>query len=108
MNDKLAKNAVAVLRVEMSHVRRNPVIDFNFYLIHPIQVLKNETSKRLDYDMEVAAFAGKEGVQPGICTIYMERYDPNGLGFNKTIGFWVLVGGDATLGVSDVVPGKKR
>ena len=103
-NDAKATNAVAVLRVNRFSAR--PVRTHPFltrYTVTPQQVYKNESTERLGHTISVHGFSDRDGVPAGECTIYIAKYDvPNGR-FDQTNGtIWMLVGGDATNGVSHV------
>ena len=103
-NDAKATNAVAVLRVNRFSAR--PVRTHPFltrYTVTPQQVYKNESTERLGHTISVDGFSDRDGVPAGECTIYIAKYDvPNGR-FDQTNGtIWMLVGGDATNGVSHV------
>ena len=103
-DDAKATNAVAVLRVNRFSAR--PVRTHPFltrYTVTPQQVYKNESTERLGHTISVDGFSDRDGVPAGECTIYIAKYDvPNGR-FDQTNGtIWMLVGGDATNGVSHV------
>jgi hypothetical protein len=102
-DDKLAKDAVAVLRVERyleSSIGGSP---FTRYDVHVVRVFKNESSENLNHDFGVHVLKGMEGVPTGECTIYIGRYDAANRRFDKTNGtIWMLVGGSATNGVSHI------
>ena len=103
-DDAKATNAVAVLRVNRFSAR--PVRTHPFltrYTVTPQQVYKNESNERLGHTINVHGFSDRDGVPAGECTIYIAKYDvPNGR-FDQTNGtIWMLVGGDATNGVSHV------
>ena len=106
-DDALAKKAVAVLRVklnmayDLAHQDKYPLTR---YQIHVIHIFKNDSNLPIG-DCAVDGFKGRPGVPPGESTIYVERYYviPGKVwagGTNGTI--WMLVGGDATNGVSHV------
>jgi hypothetical protein len=106
-DDALAKKAVAVLRVKLNMAYDLPH-QYNYpltrYHVHVIHVFKNESNLPIA-DCGVDGFKGRAGVPPGESTIYIERYHviPGKVwagGTNGTI--WMLVGGDATNGVSHV------
>jgi hypothetical protein len=101
-DETLAAQAVAVLRVD--HAMPCPFRDsqFDWYMVWPGQVIKNESPENLLHTFQVVAFKGHSGIPAGPCTIYLERYRSDSGGFNPTNGVWVLVGGDATNGVSHV------
>jgi hypothetical protein len=104
-DDALAKKAVAVLRVERKLVWDLPHYPLTRYQIHVIRVFKNESNVPIAPFIAVDGFKGRSGVPPGESTIYIERYYviPGKVwagGTNGTI--WMLVGGDATNGVSHV------
>ena len=103
-DDAKATNAVAVLRVNRFSAR--PVRTHPFltrYTATPQQVYKNDSNERLGHTINVHGFSDRDGVPAGECTIYIAKYDvPNGR-FDQTNGtIWMLVGGDATNGVSHV------
>ena len=103
-DDAKATNAVAVLRVNRFSAR--PVRTHPFltrYTVTPQQVYKNESNERLGHTINVHGFSDRDGVPAGECAIYIAKYDvPNGR-FDQTNGtIWMLVGGDATNGVSNV------
>ena len=103
-DDAKATNAVAVLRVNRFSarpVRMHPFL--TRYTVTPQQVYKNESTERLGHTISVDGFSDRDGVPAGECTIYIAKYDvPNGR-FDQTNGtIWMLVGGDATNGVSHV------
>jgi hypothetical protein len=102
-DDALAKKAVAVVRVEGKRpVWELPHFPMTRYHVHVIHVFKNESNLPIA-DCDVHAFKGRDGVPPGECTIYIERYDTGAMKFGGTNGMiWILVGGDATNGVSHV------
>jgi len=103
-DDALAEKAVAVLRVKLNMAYDLPLYPVTRYWIHVIHVFKNESNLPIG-DISVHVFKGRAGVPPGESTIYIERYHVTktkvwGGGTNGTI--WMLVGGDATNGVSHV------
>lgn len=105
-DDRLANNAVAVIRVSDSdHVTGTNGLGhglFTEYLVEPVRILRDESGTLARGSLRVAVLKGREGIPRGTCTIYLEMYWPDTKEFNKTRGFWVLVGGDATNGVSHV------
>ena len=93
-DDTLASNAVAVLRIyESMKVETNGL--FQMYLVTSKKVFKNESGKRVDITIAVGVLKGHGEIPNTECTIYIERK-------SKTSDFWILVGGDATNGVSHV------
>jgi hypothetical protein len=105
-DDQLAKNAVAVLRIEHSQrvLTNNNICQF--YMVWPTKVFKNESAENLYHTFPIRVLNGKAGIPPGECTIYMERYSFETKTFNKTNGQWFLVGGDSSNGVSHVKSNK--
>lgn len=104
IDEKLAQNAVAVVRVRLIVADRpGPATPFRLYSVHTIRILKNE-SHEVFQDLLVHGFKDKPGVPEGESTIYLQRYDPiaEKLSDDKDHGLWILVGGDATKGVSNV------
>jgi hypothetical protein len=105
-DDELAKNAVAVIRVRYSRqlTATNNLGNglFTSYLVWPRQVIRDESGECSLHTFAVGVLKGRAGIPPGECTIYLEKYWSATKEFNKTKGFWVLVGGDATNGVSHV------
>ena len=103
-DDNLATNAVAVLRVHKFHTWPPSQSSDKLarYEVRVDQVFKNESDENLNHDFGVYALTGRDGVPSGECTIYLQRYDIFTDTFNQTNGPWVLVGGDATNGVSHV------
>jgi hypothetical protein len=102
-DDNLATNAVAVVRVHMLSSIQIPKYPVTRYDVHVYQVFKNESRENLYHDFGVFAFTGKDGVPPGECTIYIARYNLQKMAFEDTNGsIWMLIGGDATKGVSHV------
>ena len=100
VDETLAKHAVAVLRVERTLVWDLPHYPLTRYQVHVIHIYKNESNLPIG-DFAVHGFKGRAGVPPGECTIYIERYDVSAKKFGGTNGtIWMLVGGDATNGVS--------
>ena len=99
----MASNAVAVLRVQRVYVWPHQT-DFRFdrYEVRVHEVIKNESNENLNHDFGIFALRERAGVPATQCTVYLERYDVLTGSFNKTNGIWVLVGGDATNGVSHV------
>jgi hypothetical protein len=98
-----ASNAVAVLRVQRFYVwPHHSDFKFDRYEVHVYGVIKNESNEILNHDFGIYALRERAGVPAGKCTVYLERYDVFTDSFNKTNGIWVLVGGDATNGVSHV------
>jgi hypothetical protein len=104
-DDALAKKAVAVLRVKRNEsVWELPHYPLTRYQIHVVHVFKNESNLPIS-DFSVHGFKGRDGVPLGECTIYIERYNvtPKKVWAGGTNGsIWMLVGGDATNGVSHV------
>jgi hypothetical protein len=98
----LARNAVAVVRVKLIFAADQGK-KFTVYVVHTIRILKNE-SHRTFADISVLGFRGRPGVPGEECTIYIQRYDPltDSVSTNIDVGRWMLVGGDATNGVSNV------
>jgi hypothetical protein len=110
MDANLAQNAVAVVRVKLGYAFDGvPNSPFRLYDIHNIRTLKND-SHEVFCDLLVRAFKDKPGVPEGECTIYLQRYDPiaKKLSDDKDHGNWILVGGDATQGVSNVDTGASK
>ena len=104
VDEKLAQNAVAVVRVRLVIADSGlPHSPFRVYSVHTIRILKNE-SHEVFQDLLVRGFKDKPGVPEGESTIYLQRYDPvkKELSDDKDHGLWILVGGDATKGVSNV------
>lgn len=94
----------AVLRVNRFSartVRTHPFL--TRYTATPQQVYKNQSNERLGHTINVHGFSDRDELPAGECTIYIAKYDvPNGR-FDQTNGtIWMLVGGDATNGVSHV------
>jgi hypothetical protein len=103
VDQEMAKDAVAVLRVRKYTSIPLPKYPLTRYDVNVTQVLKNESSENLHHDFAVHAFKDKPGVPSGECTVYIARYDAAKARFDKTNGtIWMLVGGDATKGVSHV------
>ena len=106
-DDALAKKAVAVLRVKLNMACDLPhqdIYPLTRYEIHVIHIFKNESNLPIG-DGSVHGFKGRAGVPPGESTIYIERYygTPKKIWAGGTNGqIWMLVGGDATNGVSHV------
>ena len=102
-DQNLASNAVAVLRVQRIYIWPHRT-DFKFdrYEVRVHGVIKNESNENLNHDFGIFALRERAGVPATQCTVYLERYDVVTGSFNKTNGIWVLVGGDATNGVSHV------
>jgi hypothetical protein len=94
---------VAVVRVYMLSSIQIPKFPVTRYDVHVYQVFKNESRENLYQDLEVFAFKGRDGVPPGECTVYIARYNLQRMAFEDTNGaIWMLIGGDATNGVSHV------
>jgi len=100
-DDELAKNAVAVIRVDYAR-QAFTNSQFTFYAVWPRQVLINGSGESLDHTFQVGVLKGKGGIPTGQSTIYIERYWSADNAFNKTKGFWVLVSGNPTNGVSHI------
>ncbi|MDB6016311.1 MAG: hypothetical protein JWR19_800 [Pedosphaera sp.] len=109
VDEGLTKNAVAVLRVQLMFSNSTPSNTFTWYVVHVNHVFNNESNQNMGHDFPIGAFKEKSGVPQGECTVYLTRYDvPNKMfSTNKNYGSWVLVGGDATSGVSHVDSGAK-
>ncbi len=110
MDEKLAQNAVAVVRVKLIVANTGSQYSpFRVYSVHTIRILKNE-SHEVFQDLLVRAFKDKPGVPAGECTIYLQKYDPvkRELSNDKDGGLWILVGGDANEGVSNMDTGKSK
>jgi hypothetical protein len=102
-DDELAKNAVAVLRIhKFTEATPFPKLSLTRQEVHVYEVYKNESSENFNHDIAVWAYIDRDGVPSGECTVYLERYEPAKKMFNKKTGLWVLVGGDATNGVSHI------
>ena len=102
-DDKLATNAVAVVRVFLVSSIQIPKYPVTRYDVLVYQIFKNESRENLDQHLEVFAFKGRDGVPPGECTVYIARYNLQKMTFEDTNGsIWMLIGGDATNGVSHV------
>jgi len=106
-DDKLATNAVAIIRVEFAHHSSDPTWAPNYpltsYIVWPKQIIKDEWGEfSTTATTRVCVIKGREGIPTGESTIYLERYSLSARALNKTNGVWVLVGGDATNGVSHV------
>jgi hypothetical protein len=110
IDTNLAQNAVVVLRVKLNvALDALPGSPFRIYDVHTIRVLKNDSDERVQ-DLLVRGFKDKPGVPEGESTIYLQRYDPiaKKLSDDKDHGLWILVGGDATKGVSNVESGTSK
>ena len=105
-DDQLASNAVVVLRVEYMMPSAGHGIIFDWQLVHVKNVFKNESNENVNYDFDIGHLKGKSGIPSGECTVYLEHYDYQNKVFSKKsntpFSKWVLVGGDATNGVSHV------
>jgi hypothetical protein len=105
-DENLATNAVAVLRVHKIQTWQLPLQDkypYTRYIVNGYEVFKNESNENLHKSISVHGFTGQDGVPSGECTIYIARYDVTNRRFDKTNGtIWMLVGGNATNGVSHV------
>jgi hypothetical protein len=105
-DENLATNAVAVLRVRKIQSWQLPMQNkypFTRYIVNGYEVFKNESNENLHQSFSVHAFTGQDGVPSGECTIYIARYDVTNSRFDKTNGtIWMLVGGNATNGVSHI------
>src|ERR1043166_6776781 len=74
-DERLAKDAVAVLRVHKAGDDRSlPKYPLIRYQVGADQVFKNESRWSVNHDFAVHGFKGMEGVPPGECTIYITRY----------------------------------
>ncbi len=105
VDEGLAKNAVAVLRVHLLFSSQSAVPSgFMKYLVRVHKVYKNTSDQHLYHDFEIYAFAERPGVPKGECTVYLEGYDlvKKQLTNDMRRSKWILVGGDATNGVSHV------
>jgi len=103
VDQRLAKEAVAVLRVKVLLTTPLPKYPFTRYLVRTYKVFKNESDEKLNHDFQVHAFKDREGIPPGECTIYITRYNVANRQLDRTNGtIWMLDGGDATNGVSHV------
>jgi hypothetical protein len=110
VDEKLVQNAVAVVRVRLMFADSElPYSPFRVYSVHTIRILKNESDEVFE-DLLVRGFKDKPGVPEGESTIYLQRYDPiaKKLSDDKDHGLWILVGGDATKGVSNIEPGTSK
>ncbi len=103
-DDELARKAVAVLRVRLiDNPWPLPRYPFTQYRVNVSQVIKNESDQNLNQTITVSAYKGQEGVPAEECAIYIERYNVANREFNNTNGtIWMLVGGNATNGVSHI------
>ena len=104
-DDKLATNAVAVIRVEQAVHAKDSTWANGFltsYVVWPKQIIKDESGELTTATFRVGVIKGRDGIPRGESTIYLERFSSSTKEFNKTNGFWVLVGGDATNGVTHV------
>ena len=103
----LAQNAILVERVRLICAvpphKGLPYTQFDTYCVHVLHIFKNESHEPLG-DLQVLAYKGHLGVPKEECTIYLQRYDDAKQMFSTDInrGRWILVGGDATNGVSNV------
>ena len=105
-DENLAKNATVVLRVHKFQTwQMKNKTDFTRYYVKVYEVFKNESDEDFNHDLGVHAFKDRTGVPEGECTIYIAKYDVPNATFDRTNGtIWMLVGGDATNGVSHVDP----
>jgi hypothetical protein len=102
-DENLAKDAVAVIRVHKFAEWPVPKYPLTQYHVHVYEVFKNESKENLNKSMWVDGFKEQDGVPAGECTLYLTRYDVANGRFDKTNGtVWMLVGGNATNGVSHV------
>jgi hypothetical protein len=104
VDKQLAQKALLVLRVKLQFAAdTSPKTPFTYYYVHNIQEFKNDLNYRVA-DICVLGFKGRPGVPKEECTIYVQTYDRvnNRFTMNKDLGPFVLVGGDATNGVSHV------
>ena len=107
VDTKLAQNAIAVARVKLIFAFDGKG-QFTDYAVHTIRIFKNESNKTFR-DIDVLAFKGRPGVPGEECTVYLQRYDvvSNNFSTNFNMGRWILMGGDASNGVSNVTSSLK-
>jgi len=103
VDEKLAQNAVAVLRVKLIFANDHGTNWWTDNQVHTIQIFKNESHTRIA-DIGILSIKGRAGVPKEECTVYLQRWDFGTGNFSndKDVGRWILVGGDATNGVSHV------
>jgi hypothetical protein len=111
-DDKLATNAVAVLRVQGLDAQPVRECPFICYTVKPQRIYKNASNQRLDYTMyerinytmHVYGFSNKAGVPAGVSTIHIAKYDVPNARFDQTNGkIWMLIGGGGTNAISHVI-----
>jgi hypothetical protein len=101
VDETLASNAVAVVCVKLIFSHENKG-EFTDYVVHTIRKFKNESTRNFA-DITVMAYKGRPGIPKEECTIYIQGYDIITHSFStNNFDRFILVGGDATNGVSHV------
>ena len=99
INNSLARNATAVLRVECS--KDVDLCDkYCVQEVKVVKVLKNKSSYSFSEPIRVAYYSWEKGIPRGTSTIYVEKYGPT------ESNLWMLIGGKAKTGVSHHNPAK--
>ncbi len=92
VDPKREERATVVLRVE--RVTDHGGSKYHWVTVKPLRVLKNASKAKLTKPLRIAYHGGKQGVPAGISTVYLQPYG------DGASGHWLLLGGDATAGVS--------
>ena len=77
--------------------------DLKLFAVHTIKFYKNESDQTFE-DLVIYAFKDQPGIPNEECTVYLQRYDilAKKLISDHDKGAWILVGGSAVKGVSNV------
>jgi len=93
VDDELAANATAVLRVECKE-GPGECEKYCWQNVRISEILKNESKYIFPESIDVAYYNSEEGIPLGESTIYVERYNPD------RDDLWKLTGGRTATGVS--------
>jgi hypothetical protein len=93
MTDKeKAANVPVVLRVQF--ISENGADKYGWSKVRLFATLKNESKHTFPDEFAVAHLSTEPGVPPGLCTVYLERYNPD------SDERWKLHGGSGKTGIS--------
>ena len=88
----LSAKATVVLRVQW--LEDGDADKYEWQEVRVLHVLKNDSKHTFTNTVVIAHYSGANGIPRGICTVYLERYNPEGE------DRWKLMGGSAKTGVS--------
>lgn len=92
VDTKKSQKAEVVLRVKL--LSSGEGSKYLWDKVEVLQVIKNKSGRAFKRTLSVAHYSWKPGIPEGICTIYLERYNP------QRNDLWKLLNGSGDEGIS--------